>query len=113
MLSLINEKGKPNKKKIPSKLEVDYFIENVDDTRQKFLREFKEKYQRRSKTSMIEVIANFLKFFANKVATCHCSFNVKKGQIKYGERSKLYISVKDPFIKHLNHGHKLTEKDNF
>ena len=62
---------------------------------------------------MIEVIANVLKFFANKVATCHCSFNVKKGQIKYGERSKLFISVKDPFIKHLNHGHKFTEKDNF
>lgn len=72
-----------------------------------------QKNFRRHKVRMIDILANFLKFFGRKVSTRHCQFDVKKCRIRYNKNTRLFIGVKDPFIKHLNHGHKLVDKENY
>jgi hypothetical protein len=34
-------------------------------------------------------------------------FNIKKGRIEKGWNTNFYISIKDPFIKYINHGNQL------
>ena len=40
-------------------------------------------------------------------------FNVNKGRIEKGWNTNFYISIKDPFIKYINHGNQLQSKEHF
>ena len=62
---------------------------------------------------MSEILVKFLRFFARKVSAKPCSFNVKKGVIRTDKPSRLFISVKDPFIKYINHGKNLKDRKNY
>ena len=51
---------------------------------------------------------------AKKVASSQTIFNVKKKRLQRGRQLKnMFISIKDPFIKYLNHGSNLVDKSNY
>jgi hypothetical protein len=62
----------------------------------------------------VEIIAQFLKFMAKKVSSSSTSFNIRKNRIGRGKPLKnMFISIKDPFIKYINHGSNLVDKNNY
>jgi hypothetical protein len=58
---------------------------------------------------MAEIFVKLLKLFASKLAQHPIQFNIKKTKLKV-RQTKLFISIKDPFIKGLNHGKYLQDK---
>jgi len=91
---------------------VNFYIASIDDgmvqRKQQLMHKTKTKYR----VTEIDMFGRFLKFFASKVQNKFLCFNVKKKRVE-SKRSTLYISVKDPFIKQLNHGASLQKKENF
>lgn len=53
----------------------------------------------------------FLRFFASKLPERHKQFDLSKGRLCTKRIQYLLVSIKDPFIKSFNHGHKLKEKE--
>lgn len=90
-------------------------MHNVHDSQVQYHHYIATKYFRRFKTGMIEILAKFLKYFAMKVSQRPCEFNVRKGGIRQTKisASKMYISIRDPFIPFLNHGAYLFEREQF
>ena len=70
------------KKPIDKVLKINYFIEQISDNRIREKIDFQQKYQRKHKVNVIDIIANFLKYFATKFSSRPCQFDIKKGKIK-------------------------------
>lgn len=83
------------------------------DTRIKEKLDLEKKYFKRFKPNIAEILTKFLRFMSRKVGKGQCVFNVKKGVIRTDKPSRLFISIKDPFIKYLNHGTLLKDKQNY
>lgn len=65
--------------------------------------------------SLPKLICEFFKFMIEKVSQKPTQFNVKKGFIKhdYNSNKRIIVSIKDPFIKYINHGSTLQSKEMF
>jgi hypothetical protein len=64
------------------------------------------------------LMIRFLRFLVTNLPERKVVFNIAKGRVTYkrGEvrlKSKLFISVKDPFIRHENHGVHLSDENKF
>ena len=105
---ITNESQPPST--VQNVLEVNYFIESAQDSRIKEKLDLEKKYFSRFKPNMAEILTKFLRFIARKVGKGQVIFNVKKGVIRTDKPSRLFISIKDPFIKYINHGASLTDK---
>lgn len=95
--------------RVPDEEEVDFYIVANDDTRIQEKLQLEQRFFKRFKPTMAEVLVKLLKLFACKLAEHSCQFNIKKTKLKV-KPSKLFISIKDPFIKGLNHGKYLRDK---
>ena len=101
----------PTTAEIPKLLDVDYFIGDLYDTSVQAKLSLGQKYFQRYRPRARDVLPKFLRFFARKVSCGGTSFNVAKSRIQTNKApSRLFISIKDPFIKYLNHGCYLTDK---
>lgn len=61
------------------------------------------------KLGMALTLAKFLKFYVRTIASQACCIKIQKAKIDY-QWQNLLVSIKDPFVKGLNHGSALRDK---
>ena len=94
-------------------MKVDYFIETIHqaDLEQKMA--IRQKFFNRYKKQEISLLARFLRFMSLKVPSSTVHVNIRKGILKKEKQTGLFVSIKDPFIRYLNHGAMLRRRDNY
>ena len=73
--------------------------------------ELRSKLFQRYKPKLIDIFSKFLKFLILKLGKSPHKVDVKKGLIKQDRKGKMLISIKDPFIKYINHGLGMDSRD--
>ena len=98
---------------LPKYLKLDFYMHSIYDSQVLHHHQLTTKYFQRFRTNLIEIIAKFLKYMAMKVSMRPCEFNVRKGCIRQSKvsASKMYISIRDPFVPYLNHGASLYSRE--
>ena len=94
----------------PISSKVNFYINTIDNGQMIRKQQLMHNTKRKYKVTEIDIFGKFLRFFATKVPKQN-NFSIRKKRIDH-KKTPLLISIKDPFIKQLNHGSSLQNKEN-